>query len=74
MSDPKTDPERQCEQNHFATGIYLRAKGQDGRWGSYDIAELDRASLVEFLRSRGGQNVWAENVVLIMLAHAPLQS
>lgn len=50
-------------------GIYVRAKGCDERIGSYDIAELDRDSLLRFLRSRGGDNEWAENVVLVLLGH-----
>lgn len=51
------------------TGIYTRAIGQDGRWGSYDIAELDRDSLVRFIRSRGEVSAWAVHIILIMLGH-----
>lgn len=53
---------------HEMTGIYVRAK-HDDKWGSYDIAELDKNSLHTFLRSRGGNNIWAENVVAILLGH-----
>ncbi len=52
-----------------ATGIYVRALGLDSRWGSHDIAELDAPSLLAWLRSRGGSNPWAENVVGILLGH-----
>lgn len=51
------------------TGIYVRAKNAAGTWGAVDIAHLDRPSLVAWLRSRGGANEWAENVVLILLGH-----
>ena len=44
---------------HEATGLYVRSIGQDGRWGTYDMAELDRDSLVEFIRSRGDEVVSA---------------
>lgn len=67
-SPPLTvDPDR-VENNHSYSGIFIRAT-HDGRWGSYDIAELDRASLLRFLRSRGGHNEWAEGVVLGLLGH-----
>lgn len=66
----KTDPAREGNPNHEATGIYVRAWGtQTDHYGSFDIAELDRQSLIDWLRSRGGNNYWAESTVLIMLAH-----
>ena len=54
-----------------ATGIYVRAT-LDGRWFSADMAQLDSKSLLAFLRSRGGDNPWAENVVGILLGHGHL--
>lgn len=54
-----------------STGIYIRAKYQES-WGSYDIYELDKESLIKFLKSRGGDNQWAENVVGVMLGHGNL--
>lgn len=51
------------------TGIYVRALNSAGRMESADIARLDRESLKRWLRSRGGQNEWAEAVVLILLGH-----
>ena len=52
------------------SGIYVRAKLGD-KWGSYDIAHLERESLVAWLKSRGGDNPWAENCVLLLLGHEP---
>ena len=68
MQDLRIDPEREIDYAD-ATGIYVRAQGQDGKWGSYDIAQLDAPSLLKCLRSRGGCNRWAENVVGILLGH-----
>lgn len=51
-----------------ATGIFVRAKyGEE--WGAFDIATLTRSSLIEWLRSRGGDNEWAENAVAMLLGH-----
>ncbi len=53
-----------------ATGIQVRARvGQ--QWYNTDIAHLDRLSLLTWLRSRGGQNHWAEQTVLALLGHEP---
>jgi hypothetical protein len=52
-----------------ATGIFVRAMLPDGSWDSVDISHLTAESLLEWLRSRGGKNAWAENVVLTMLGH-----
>lgn len=54
------------------TGIYVRAQDINGKWGSFDICQLTKASLLEFLKSRGGDNPWAENVVGILLGHGHL--
>jgi hypothetical protein len=56
------------------TGIYVRAKTAGGRWINADIADLDRDSLLTFLRSRGGDNAWAEDVVGILLGHGHLHA
>jgi len=63
----KTDPARVGLSN--ATGIYVRALDQD-KPESVDIAQLNKESLLRWLRSRGGRNEWAENVVLILLGHS----
>lgn len=51
------------------TGILVRAKMPDERWGNADIADLDAESLLRWLRSRGGENGWAEAVVYMLLGH-----
>ncbi len=59
---------------HGATGIFLRAIGQDGRCGSYDMAELDAGSLTAWLKRDGGDNALAENCVRILLGHPQIQA
>ena len=54
------------------TGIYVRAKFPEGGWGNVDIRDLDAESLLRWLRSRGGNNQLAENVVGILLGHGHL--
>lgn len=61
------DPGRISHQ--AATDIFVRAKRGD-QWGNWDIACLDAPSLLRWLRSRGGENHWAENVIGIVLGHA----
>jgi hypothetical protein len=50
------------------TGIYVRAK-QGKKWHSVDIAVLQPASLLAWLRRDGEQNCLAENVIGIILGH-----
>ena len=55
------------------TGIFIRAKVEE-KWGAVDIADLripDR-EILEWLRSRGGKNVWAENCILLLLGRQPI--
>lgn len=68
----KIDPAR--VDAGFDTGIMVRARepGDRGAFRATDIAELDRASLLEWLRSRGGNNPYAEDVVGILLGHGHL--
>lgn len=70
----RTAADRQNAQMHGATGIFLRAIGQDGRWGSYDMAELDAESLTAWLKRDGGDNALAENCVRILLGHPQIQA
>lgn len=65
MTDLIVDPDR---SDFGKTGIYVRAKRGE-KWDSVDISELSKASLLEWLTSRGGSNEWAEGVVLILLGH-----
>jgi hypothetical protein len=62
----KLDPDRADEHE---TGIFVRAQDQSGGWHSADIAHLDKASLLAWLRSRGGNNPMAEDTVGILLGH-----
>lgn len=68
----KIDPDRLLQEGEQATGIYIRAQGADGRYDAFDIVELDKASLLTWLRSRGGDNIWAENVIGLIMGHGPL--
>lgn len=61
----RADPER---VDLGSTGIYVRAKRGE-KYDSIDIIELDRDSLQTWLRSRGGENEWAESCVAILLGH-----
>lgn len=71
MSEPlplRIDPERVAYSG--STGIYVRAQDPaTDKWGSFDIAELTHDSLMAWLRSRGGDNPWAENTVATLLGH-----
>lgn len=51
------------------TGIYVSASNNRGPYSLYDIACLDKESLKLWLRSKGGENLWAENTVLVLLGH-----
>ena len=51
------------------TGIFVRAKFPNGKWDTADISWLTKESLTEWLRSRGGENEWAEQVVYILLGY-----
>lgn len=65
-SDLIIDEER---SSMVGTGLYVRARDWSGNWRAADIMELDRKSLLTWLRSRGGDNVWAENVVGMLMGH-----
>jgi len=54
-----------------STEIYIRVK-HDGSWGTFDIYELEKESLLLWLQSRGGNNPWAEDTVGILLGHGHL--
>ncbi len=69
MTELKVDPER--HRNLAGCGIHVRAM-LDGSWGRYDIVALDGPSLIAWLKSRGGDNPWAEDVVGILLGHGHL--
>ena len=56
-------------QHDGVIGIYIRAQGPDGKWDSYDIAQLDRDSLAEFARSRGEVSDWGMSIIWHLLGH-----
>ena len=63
------DPARKVpEGTEPGTGIYVRAKDGE-KWGSFDIMELTKESLLLWLRSRGDMSPWAENTVGILLGY-----
>jgi len=71
------DKERWEIRDHFSspelvTGVYVRAKLPDAKWESVDINLLDKISLLSWLKSRGGDNPWAEDCVGILLGHGHL--
>ena len=51
------------------TGIKVTAFSRTDGFGEYDIGELTSQSLFKWLRHRGGKNIWAEAVVLVLLGH-----
>ena len=68
----KISTERWGDDKWEGTGIYIRALTPNGKWESVDIAYLDAESMRLWLRSRGGENEWAENVVGILLGYGHL--
>jgi len=72
MMQLRVDPLRSFIGDESKTGIFVRAIGPDGKYGSYCISQLTNGSLLEWLRSRGGSNLLAENVVGILLGRGHL--
>lgn len=70
----KIDPTRRLQDGEHGTGIYVRALSQGSMYTSCDIRELDKESLLEWLKSRGGDNQVAEDVVGILLGHGHLHT
>ena len=66
------DSERWGVTNDAITGIFVRAQDSDGGWHSADIWYLKPDSLLEWLRSDGGENPLAENTVGILLGRGHL--
>lgn len=52
------------------TGIFFRAT-LDGKWGSYDLCELDKES-VRRLLDKMRHTHWADNIIGVMLGHGHL--
>ena len=68
----RADKSRLGKHMPMSTGIYVRAHTGGTQYANFDIAELDAESLLVWLRSRGGDNPWAEDVVGILLGHGHL--
>ena len=68
----KIDKSRYNESREDASGIFVRALNPSGEWEAIDVVYLDKPSLLAWLRSRGGDNPWAEDVVGIILGHGHL--
>ncbi len=62
---------RRASEGETVTGIYVRAQTPGGTWHNADISMLDLPSLRAWLRSRGGDNPWAESVIERLLGHDP---
>lgn len=71
MSDIRytADPKRFNMVLTPETAVCVRGCRPDGSFGNVDIAELDKSSLLAWLRSRGGHNPFAENLVGQLLGH-----
>lgn len=70
----KVDQKRYDVKDEYGTsGIFVRAK-VEGKWDSVDMVLLEKESLKHFLKSRGGDNAWAEDIVGILLGHGHLSS
>ncbi|MCK5607276.1 hypothetical protein KAR91_35665 [Candidatus Pacearchaeota archaeon] len=68
----RIEPTRENNLAYESTSIFIRAINSEGKWDSVDIAQLDKPSLLFWLKSRGGDNPWAEDVVGILLGHGHL--
>lgn len=66
----RVDPSR-ADLPH--TGLYVRAE-HEGKIVTADISHIDKESLLVWLRSRDGDNPWAEDVVGILLGHGHLHN
>lgn len=75
MTDLVCDPTRHASNASWAsdgscgvTRIFVRAKlGHE--FGTHDLACLDLPSLRAWMRSRGGENQWAEDALALVLSH-----
>ena len=75
MTELIIDPYRfaSIEQGDMSVvGIPVRARHDDYKWSTVDIMALTKESLLGWLKSRGGDNPWAEDVVGIIMNHGHL--
>ena len=66
MGDGVSEPLRVDPERAGQSGIFVRAIGPNGRWGSFDIARLDRRSIIAWLTSEDGL---ATRAVMCMLGY-----
>lgn len=57
---------------YHRTGVVAQAKSSISECGCFDIALLDKDSLLRWLKADGGDNKRAEDVVGILLGHGLL--
>ncbi len=72
VSDELRVSEYRSVQGDVETGVYVRAKLPNGKWDSVDVSLLTASSLLRWLRSRGGDNPLAEDLVGIVLGYGRL--
>ncbi|MFN6572361.1 hypothetical protein [Dendronalium sp. ChiSLP03b] len=73
MTNLKVDPTRWNEKEKWeGTGIFIRAQFDDETWEVVEISHLDKASLLAWLKSKGGDNRLAENCIGVLLGHGHL--
>lgn len=72
MKELFIDPARLEEYKDVKTGLLVRAKYPGGKIKNADIVLLTSESLLAWLRSRDGDNPYAEDVVGILLGHGHL--
>lgn len=65
----KFDPQRRNRFQVARTGILVRAQNEDGKFENIDAVHLDASSMLVWLRSRGGYNPWAEQVLFRVLGY-----
>lgn len=68
----RVDEIRWMNQEKYETGIYVRALIPGDIFYTVDIGVLDKESLLEYLRMRGGSNPIAENIIGLLLGHGHL--
>lgn len=64
----KVDPKRFGTGD---TGIFVRALDEKGKWGSFDVCDLEHASLVEWMKK--GDAKFLERLVCALLGHGEPQ-
>jgi hypothetical protein len=69
MTELNIDPKRLRMWRFEIPEIVVGALDERGRHLAVDITCLDRESLLRWLRRRGGNNLRAENTVLLLLGH-----